>query len=145
MIKQTLIHGDALKVLPELEDETIDLIFADPSYNIGKDYGIYKDNLNLNEYYKWCECWLVECLRILKSDGSLFVMNYPEHLAYLKVFLDKKAFFVNWIAWIRNDNQLYDKQRKFKKNHQDILFYVKNKKKRLSFRLEIDSKNPYME
>ena len=115
--------------MKEMENETIDLIFVDPPYNIAKNYGTYKDNLILEEYYNWCEKWLSECLRILKATGSLFVMNYPEHLAYFKVFLDRKAIFVNWITWIRNDNQPYQKKRKFKKNHQDILFYVKNKEK----------------
>lgn len=127
MTKLTLIYGDALKVLPELEGESVNLIIADPPYNIGKDYGIYKDNLDLKIYFEWCEKWLIETLRLIKKRGSLFVMNYPENLAYLKVFLDKKMDFINWITWIRNDNQLYNKQKKFKKNHQDILFYAKNK------------------
>ena len=122
-----IIQDDCLEVMRGMLDKSVDLIVADPPYNIGKDYGEYKDNLSIEDYYKWCYEWLTECIRILKKTGSLFVMNYPEHLAYFKVFLDKHLEFVNWITWIRNDNQPYNKKRKFKKNHQDILFYVVDK------------------
>lgn len=120
---------DCLDFLKRIEDSSINLIVTDPPYNIGKDYGKYKDRLSPEKYYRWCESWLKECIRILKDDGCLFIMNYPEHLAYLKLFLDKHLIFINWITWVRNDNQPYNKKRKFKKNHQDILFYVKNKEK----------------
>jgi len=119
---------DCLEGLKHIKDGSMDLIFADPPYNIGKDYGIYKDKMKPEDYYSWCEKWLKECIRVLKNTGCLFVMNYPEHLAYFKVFLDKHLKFVNWITWIRNDNQFYNKNRQFKRNHQDILFYVPDKK-----------------
>ncbi|MCK4258046.1 MAG: hypothetical protein KAX49_03660 [Halanaerobiales bacterium] len=128
-MKHQIICGDCIKELEKIPDQYVDLIFVDPPYNIAKNYGTYKDNLALEEYYDWCEKWLSECVRILKITGSISVMNYPEHLAYFKTFLDKKATFINWITWIRNDNQPYQKKRKFKKNHQDILFYVKDKEK----------------
>jgi site-specific DNA-methyltransferase (adenine-specific) len=50
MIKLTLICGDALKVLPTLPDNSVDLILTDPPYNKKKDYEVYKDNLTEEEY-----------------------------------------------------------------------------------------------
>ncbi|MHA1290489.1 MAG: DNA-methyltransferase [Candidatus Thorarchaeota archaeon] len=120
-----LIQGDCLEALPRLEDESIDLIFSDPPYNIGVDYGHLVDDRR-PDYYIWCYKWLDECIRVLKNTGSLFIMNLPRNLAYIHDYLDGKIKLVNWIAWIRNDNQLYSKERMLKPNHQDILWYVKS-------------------
>jgi len=124
-----IYYMDCLDGLKELDNNSIDLVFTDPPYNIGRDYNNHNDAMPINKYYLWCEKWLYECVRVLKDTGSLFVMNYPEHLSHFKIYLENYMGFVNWITWIRNDNQFYNKDKQFKRNHQDILFLVKDKQK----------------
>src|SRR5437870_1377142 len=74
-----LFRGDCLKVLPTLADACIDTVFADPSFNLGKEYGgKVNDRRADGEYLDWCHRWLAECVRVLKPDGSLFVYNLPK-------------------------------------------------------------------
>jgi DNA modification methylase len=54
----TIYHGDCLDVLPDLR---ADMVWTDPPYNVGKDYGTYKDNLPDDEYLAWCERWIGMC------------------------------------------------------------------------------------
>jgi len=76
MVKLTLIQGDALKVLPKLPLESVDLVVTSPPYNIGIDYGIWKDNLEWDEYYDWCRKWLKGIYRVLKEDGRFCLNHY---------------------------------------------------------------------
>lgn len=74
-----LFEADCLDVLPLLEDEVVDTVFADPPFNLGKRYGDrVNDDLPSKEYIDWCFRWLDECVRILKPGGSLFVYNLPK-------------------------------------------------------------------
>ncbi len=73
----------------KLPNESIDLIITDPPYNVGIDYGVYKDKPSkYTDYLKWCKEWLTECIRLLKKNGSLYLFNYPENNAKLLPFLD---------------------------------------------------------
>jgi len=71
-----IYNVDCIDGLKNTEDNSIDLIFTSPPYNIGIEYDIYKDNLDWIEYYNWCEKWLTECLRVLKSDGRIAINHY---------------------------------------------------------------------
>lgn len=68
-----------MSVLPWIEDETVDTVFADPPFNLNKQYGPNgKDNLPEKSYIAWCKAWLDECLRVLRPGGALFVYNLPK-------------------------------------------------------------------
>lgn len=69
-----VVCGDCLDVLPTIQNESIDLVLTSPPYNIGIDYGVYKDNLKWEDYLIWCKKWITECCRVLKPDGR-FVIN----------------------------------------------------------------------
>lgn len=71
-----IYQGDCLEVLKTFPDESINLVVTSPPYNIGIDYGKYKDNLNWKDYYSWCEEWLKELFRVLKSDGRICINHY---------------------------------------------------------------------
>ena len=75
-MKLTLIKGDCSKVLLNLPGNSIDLVVTSPPYNLGVDYGTFKDNLPWDKYYKWCEKWLKELFRVLKKDGRLCLNHY---------------------------------------------------------------------
>lgn len=93
-----LWSGDCLDVLPHLRDGVADTIFADPPFNLGKEYGEKTDDLR-PDYLDWCYRWLAECVRILKRGGSLFVYNLPKWNVMLGAFLtDAGLDFRHWIA-----------------------------------------------
>ncbi len=83
----------------EMDSESVDLVFADPPFNLNKNYpsGI-DDSLKASEYLDWCETWVEECIRILKPGGSLFLWNLPKWNTYISDFLNSRLTFRHWIA-----------------------------------------------
>src|SRR4051794_5029675 len=68
-----LYQGDCTAVLPSLGDATVDTVFADPPFNLGKEYGRGVDDRRADdEYLAWCRTWIGECVRVLKPGGSFF-------------------------------------------------------------------------
>ena len=94
-----IIHGDCLSVMKNLPDDSIDVTFADPPFNLKKKYDGYKDNLDFNSYLEWCEKWIFEMVRITKPTGSIFIHNIPKWLTYFSEILNKIAYFKHWISW----------------------------------------------
>ena len=72
-----IIHGDALQALSEcISDNSVDLVFADPPYNIGKNFAGCLDKWDSDEsYLHWCYNWLDLCIQKLKPTGALYVMT----------------------------------------------------------------------
>ena len=69
--RHKIIHGDALQALTKIDNSSIDLIFADPPYNIGKNFNGQKDKWSTEqEYLQWCYKWLDLCVQKLKPTGS---------------------------------------------------------------------------
>ena len=94
-----LYQGDCLALLETMEDDSVDLIFADPPFNLKKMYasGI-DDNLKAEQYLDWCEQWAGECTRILKPGGSLFIWNLPKWNTAMAGFLNSRLTFRHWIS-----------------------------------------------
>ena len=81
-----IYHGDALKVLPILPDESVDLIFADPPYNIGKRFANFVDKWPSDEaYIQWCHKWLDLCVQKLKPTGTLYVMTSTQSMPCIEL------------------------------------------------------------
>jgi site-specific DNA-methyltransferase (adenine-specific) len=95
-----LFSGDCIDVLPSIKAETIDTVFADPPFNLGKAYGEQTDDTRPDaEYLGWCRQWLAECVRVLKPGGSLLVYNLPKWNIMLGAFLMECGLeFRHWIA-----------------------------------------------
>ena len=89
-----------MAVLPFIKDKVVDTVFADPPFNLGKEYGKNSHDLRPNgEYVHWCQKWLAECARVLKPGGSLFVYNLPKWNILLGAFLMQQGLeFRHWIA-----------------------------------------------
>src|SRR5262245_48052965 len=68
-----LYHSDCLKTLPRLPAESVDLVFADPPFNIEYDYDIYKDNKNQREYLSWTWDWIRACKRLMRQTASIYI------------------------------------------------------------------------
>lgn len=96
----SLFAADCMKVLPLIKDAVADTIFADPPFNLGKEYGKNTDDsLPDAHYVKWSREWLTECVRILKPGGSLFLYNLPKWNILLGTFLHEQGLeFRHWIA-----------------------------------------------
>ncbi len=115
-------HGDAVEILKRYPDNSIDLVFADPPYNLDKAYHVYDDERADEEYIKWCNSWLREYVRILKPTGSLYVLNLPRWTMYHAVFLNQYLYFQNWIVW----DALSEPRGKLMPAHYGLLFYTKH-------------------
>jgi site-specific DNA-methyltransferase (adenine-specific) len=68
-----IIQGDCLEIMQSIPDNSIDITFADPPFNLKKKYNGYIDNIEFNEYLEWCKKWINEMVRITKPTGSVFV------------------------------------------------------------------------
>ena len=95
-----LFKGDCLKILPGISQDSIDAIFADPPFNIGKEYGgNVNDRRADDEYLDWCHSWIKECIRVLKPGGSFFLYNIPKWNIRLANFLSERGMqFRDWIV-----------------------------------------------
>src|SRR5689334_2910173 len=83
-----LFQADCIAVMGTLQTETVDLAFADPPFNLGKEYrSKINDARAAHEYLAWCEKWLDEMIRVLKPGGSLFVWNLPKWNLTLGAYL----------------------------------------------------------
>jgi len=126
VVKQDVIHGDTLVVLPTLQDNSAQVIIADPPYNIGKDFGNDSDKQPMVEYLKWSEKWIKECLRILKPNGTMFIYGFSEILALI---LSKVPYDINrrWIIW-HYTNKNVASLNFWQRSHESILVLWKNDK-----------------
>jgi len=94
-----LYEADCMSILPCIAANTVDLVFADPPFNLGKKYNSkFDDAVPEQEYISWCEDWLDELVRVLHPGGALFLFNLPKWNLLLGAFLAKKLTFRHWIA-----------------------------------------------
>src|SRR3972149_9357014 len=96
-----IIHGDAILALEnEIKDNSIDLIFVDPPYNIGKNFNGRKDKWDSDELYlKWSYTWMDLCLKKLKSTGSIYIMTSTQFIPYFDIYLRNKVEILSRIIW----------------------------------------------
>lgn len=120
--------GDSLDVLKnEIEDNSIDLIFADPPYNIGKVFNGNKEKWETDEaYLEWCYTWLDLCIKKLKNDGSFYVMTSTQFMPYFDLYLRNKIHILSRIMWAYDSSGVQAKNY-FGSLYEPILHCVKNK------------------
>jgi len=120
-LKNTLYHGDVMKLLNEMPDGCVDMVFADPDYNVNIRYNGNNYTVEFNEYIDWYIGLTKELVRVLKPDGNLFLINYPKQNSYLRVnYLDKVCFEVVDYVWVYNCN-IGHSLKKFTNAHRSIL------------------------
>lgn len=88
-----------MEVLSGLADTSVDLVFADPPFNLGKSYASgMDDSVPEIRYLDWCRAWISECVRVLKPGGSFFLYNLPKWNLALGAHLAERLTFRHWIA-----------------------------------------------
>ena len=119
-----LYNCDCMQLLGKMKDESVDLIFADPPFNLNKEYGEgISDDLFTTAYVNWCYEWIDECIRILKPGGTFMVYNLPKWSMYYAEYLNRKLTFRSWIT-IDMKYSLPINGR-LSPSHYTLLYYVK--------------------
>jgi len=123
-----VIWGDALHVLTaKVDDSSIDLIFADPPYNIGKEFNGRKDKWESDEaYLEWSYQWLDLCIRKLRPNGSLYVMASTQNMPYFDIYLRNKLAVLSRIIWYYDSSGVQAK-RYYGSRYEPIVFCVKDR------------------
>ena len=123
---RTIFHGDALDVLPILPDESVDLIFVDPPYNIGKKYVNFIDKWpSESAYVEWCKQWLDICIQKLSPTGTMYVMASTQSMPYLDLYLRDRLTILSRIVWHYDSSGVQAKKR-FGSLYEPILHCVKD-------------------
>jgi site-specific DNA-methyltransferase (adenine-specific) len=113
--------------LSAVEPESVDLVFADPPFNLGKNYSSrINDSLESSQYLEWSRNWLSAAIETLKPGGSLFLWNLPKWNLALGDFLSGKLTFRHWISVdikysLPIHGRLYP-------SHYALLYFIKGKK-----------------
>ena len=120
-----ITQGDCLELFQNIPDNSVDMTFADPPFNLQKKYTTYRDNKEFEEYLNWCEKWIYEMVRVTKPTGSIFVHNIPKWLTFFSTYLNKIAYFKHWISWEAPTSPM---GKSLQPAHYGILFYTKEPK-----------------
>ena len=133
-----LYNYDAIQYLKQLESNSVDLIFADPPYNIKK--AEWDSFSSQAEYINWSMEWITEAHRILKKTGSLYICGFSEILADIKWAASHLFKGCKWLIWFyRNKANLGND---WGRSHESILHFRKSK----AFIFNIDAvRIPYNE
>jgi site-specific DNA-methyltransferase (adenine-specific) len=123
---EKIINDDILNVLRNLNDESAQIVIADPPYNIGKDFGNKSDKQPMDEYLKWCDEWIEGCLRVLRKDGTMFIYGFSEILALILARIPQD---VNrrWLVW-HYTNKTVPKLNFWQRSHESIIVLWKGDK-----------------
>ena len=119
-----LYNADCREILPQLEEESFDLIFADPPFNLNKDYGEKNgDDLAEDEYLRWSTEWIDQAIDLLKPGGAFFLYNLPSWNTHFAHYISRRLNLRHWITvdikfGLPIPNRLYP-------SHYSLLYFVK--------------------
>jgi site-specific DNA-methyltransferase (adenine-specific) len=123
-----ILHGDSIKTLNDAPEGWVDLVFADPPFNIGYLYHGYDDALKTDDYLTFSRDWMKAVHRALKPGGSFYLAIGDDYAADLAVIARRQLGFHlrNWIIWHYTFGQ--QTQKKFARSHTHILYFTKSEK-----------------
>ena len=121
-----LHRGDCVAGLARLPAGSVDLAFADPPFNIGYSYDIYRDRKAADEYLDWSRAWTRAVDRVLKPDGTFWLAIGDEYAAELKVIVHRELGLSlrSWVVWYYTFG--VNCKRKFSRSHVHLFQFVKN-------------------
>jgi adenine-specific DNA-methyltransferase len=121
-----IYHGDVLDCFQDIADESVDLIFADPPYNIGKNFDGIFDKYDEEHYSNWMRSWIKQIYRVLSKTGSVYLMNSTQNFAQMDLFCREYFEILSRIIWSYDSSGVQAKT-KFGSCWEPILHMVKNK------------------
>ncbi|MEX2683334.1 MAG: adenine-specific DNA-methyltransferase [Candidatus Sigynarchaeota archaeon] len=116
------ILGDSTSLLETIKPDCIDLVFADPPYNIGKEF---EKKIARDVYITWCKGWIDQCMRVLKPTGTMYLMAATQFLPYLDIHVSEKWMVRSRIVW-HYDSSGVQARRHFGSMYEPILMIVKD-------------------
>jgi site-specific DNA-methyltransferase (adenine-specific) len=124
-----ILFGDAIALLQdEVLDNSVDLIFADPPYNIGKNFSGKMDKWDKDEdYILWCQKWIDLCIKKLKPTGSFYVMTSTQFMPFFDIYIRNKMDIMSRIVWYYDSSGVQAKNY-YGSLYEPILFAVKDQK-----------------
>jgi len=129
--KHRILCGDCITLMKKLPNNSIDLIITDPPYNRGLKYvkKYFIDNQKQEEYIQWLFERIKECSRVLKENGSMYLINYPEYNARILSLLEKDTDLKlrRWLVWNYPTNIGHSKKN-WTRSHRSILFLTRGKR-----------------
>ena len=143
-----IIHGDCLEVLKTFPDESIDLVFADPPYNLQLKNDLFRpDNSKVNavnddwdkfssfkHYDDFTSFWLSECRRVLKPNGSIWVIGSYHNIFRLGTAIQDLGFWIlNDVIWNKNNPMPNFRGTRFTNAHETLIWASKSKKSKYTF------------
>lgn len=124
-----IIQGDAIDYLNSIPNESIDLIFCDPPYNIGKNFNGRQDKWSSDEaYLSWCYQWLELCIDKLKPTGTIYIMAATQNMPYIDIFVRSRLTILSRIVWYY-DSSGVQARKYFGSLYEPILYCVKDSHK----------------
>jgi site-specific DNA-methyltransferase (adenine-specific) len=118
--KNRIFNEDCIGGMKKLPNDSFDIIIIDPPYNIGKDFGNNSDRQEHCDYIEWVKLWLLECQRVLKPTGTMFVYGFDETLAHISVLLPLKK--QRWLTWYYT-NKNVPSLNFWQRSHESIICY----------------------
>ena len=143
-----IIQGDCIEVLKDIPDNSVDLIFADPPYNLQLNGELFRPNQtkvdavndewdkfnSFEEYDRFTFLWLKECKRILKENGSFWVIGtYHNIFRVGKIMQDLGYWILNDIVWIKTNPMPNFKGTRFSNAHETLIWATKKEKSKYTF------------
>ena len=143
-----IIKGESLEVLKKIPSKTFDLVFADPPYNMqigeklkrpdnSKVNGVndkWDQFLNFKHYDEFSKEWLKECKRILKDNGSMWVIGTYHNIFRLGYHIQNLNYWIlNDVIWRKNNPMPNFKGTRFTNAHETLIWASKSKKSKYTF------------
>jgi site-specific DNA-methyltransferase (adenine-specific) len=120
------INADVFEGLSKIKEKSVDLLFIDPPYNIGKDFGVTKDKWqNDEEYLNWSYKWIDDCINKLKDYGSMYIMTSTQNMPYFDIYIRQKMKVMSRIVWYYDSSGVQAKKY-YGSLYEPILFCVKD-------------------
>lgn len=121
-----IYQGNCIEKLRQLEPGSVDLVFADPPFNIGYEYDVYDDQRTTTDYLEFCEAWIREVHTALKPTGTFWLAIGDEYAAELKVLSQRLGFHPrSWVIWYYTFG--VNCVRGFSRSHTHLFHFVKDR------------------
>ena len=147
----TLYDGDCLEILPTLKEKSIDLIFADPPYNLSNggitcqagrmvsvNKGTWDKSNGIEIDHEFTIKWLSECQRVLKDDGTIWVSGTRHSIFSVGFAMQKLGYkLLNEISWFKPNAAPNLSCRYFTHSHETIIWAAKNSKSKHKFNYKL--------